>query len=78
MVARTITLVAFMVVWGVATLITAWNDKKVPAELWSIPALGIGAILAAFSTLGERQRQRRQNNDDEQRNADTAATEDEG
>jgi hypothetical protein len=53
-VARTVALVAFMLVWGVVTLITAWRTKEVPPEYWSIPALGVGGILAAFATLGDR------------------------
>lgn len=52
MVARTVALVAFMIIWGAVTLLTAWRTKQVPAEYWSIPALGIGGILAAFATLG--------------------------
>lgn len=73
-VARTAALVAFMLVWGTVTLITAWRNKEVPPEYWSIPALGVGGILAAFATLGDR-RGREPNRP--QQDADTGTTEDE-
>lgn len=57
--AKNIILVAFMVVWGAVVLIVAIQEKgKVPTEYWTIPAIGIGAIMGAFSAIEDRRNNR--------------------
>ena len=34
--------------WLVVVLITAWRTGTVPAELWAVLPLGVGAIIGAF------------------------------
>jgi hypothetical protein len=34
--------------WLVVVLITAWRTGEVPAELWAVLPLGVGAIIGAF------------------------------
>lgn len=34
--------------WLVVVLITAWRTGSVPAELWAVLPLGVGAIIGAF------------------------------
>lgn len=41
--------------WLVVILITAWRTGEVPAQLWAVLPLGVGAIIGAFragSTVG--------------------------
>lgn len=45
--------------WLVVVLITAWRVGEVPAELWAVLPLGVGAIIGAFradSAIGSRPR----------------------
>ena len=34
--------------WLIVVLITAWRTGEVPAELWAVLPLGVGAIIGAF------------------------------
>lgn len=41
--------------WLAVVLITAWRTGEVPAQLWAVLPLGVGAIIGAFradSTIG--------------------------
>lgn len=38
--------------WLVVILITAWRTGEVPAQLWAVLPLGIGAIIGAFRAEG--------------------------
>lgn len=54
---RTILLSVYVVVWGAATIIILVKKGEVPPEYWTLPAIGIGGILAALNTL-DRSRNR--------------------
>jgi hypothetical protein len=72
-VAKNVILIAFMVIWGAVVIIVAIQEKgKVPTEYWTIPAIGLGAILGAFSAWEERRNGRSRPNEG------NAGTEDEG
>ena len=45
---RDIILGCFMLGWIAVTIITAWKSGSVPAELWAVPGVGIGALMALF------------------------------
>lgn len=45
---RDVILGCFMVGWIAVTIITAWKSGSVPAELWAVPGVGIGALMALF------------------------------
>lgn len=45
----TIVVTVYIVVWGIVTTILVIQKGDVPAEYWSLPAIGLGAILAALS-----------------------------
>lgn len=45
---RDLILGCFMVGWIAVTIITAWKTGSVPAELWAVPGVGIGALMALF------------------------------
>lgn len=45
---RDVILGCFMVGWVAVTIITAWKTGSVPAELWAVPGVGIGALMALF------------------------------
>ncbi len=45
---RDVILGCFMVGWIAVTIITAWKSGNVPAELWAVPGVGIGALMALF------------------------------
>jgi hypothetical protein len=34
--------------WLIVVLITAWRTGEVPAQLWAVLPLGVGAIIGAF------------------------------
>jgi hypothetical protein len=38
--------------WLVVVLLTAWRTGEVPAELWAVLPLGVGAIMGAFRADG--------------------------
>lgn len=45
---REILLGVHAMAWLAVVLITAWRTGEVPAELWAVLPLGIGAIIGAF------------------------------
>lgn len=45
---REILLGVHAIAWLVVVLITAWRTGEVPAELWAVLPLGVGAIIGAF------------------------------
>lgn len=56
---RDVVLGVFMVGWTTVTIITAWKTGAVPAELWAVPGVGIGALMALFrTTTGDEGRNR--------------------
>lgn len=40
------------VAWLGVVLLTAWRTGTVPAELWAVLPLGVGAIMGAFRADG--------------------------
>lgn len=53
--------------WLVVVLITVWRVGEVPAELWAVLPLGVGAIIGAFradSAIGEKPRPHSGNTED--------------
>lgn len=53
--------------WLAVVLITAWRVGEVPAELWAVLPLGVGAIIGAFradSAMGEKPRPKPGNTED--------------
>lgn len=64
---REILLGIHAVAWLVVVLITAWRTGEVPAELWAVLPLGVGAIIGAFradSVIGIRPRPKDGNAED--------------
>lgn len=53
---RTIAAATYMLVWGVATVVLIVRGEPIPAEYWTLPAIGLGGILTAISTLENRNR----------------------
>lgn len=45
---REILLGVHAIAWLVVVLITAWRTGDVPAQLWAVLPLGVGAIIGAF------------------------------
>lgn len=45
---RDVILGCFMVGWITATIIVAFKTGSVPAELWTVPGAGLGALMALF------------------------------
>lgn len=48
---RTIAAATYMFVWGVATVVILIRGESIPAEYWTLPAIGLGGLLTAISTL---------------------------
>jgi hypothetical protein len=53
-VVKTIVACIYMAIWGIATIIVVIKDDSVPPEYWSLPAVGLGAVLAAVNTIEKR------------------------
>lgn len=56
---REILLGIHAIAWLVVIVITAWRTGEVPAELWAVLPLGVGAIIGAFradSAIGSHPR----------------------
>lgn len=51
---RDVILGCFMLGWIAVTIITAWKSGSVPAELWAVPGVGIGALMALFRNTESR------------------------
>lgn len=47
---RDVLLALFGAVWGVVVVMTVIRTGEVPAELWAVLGVGVGALLAAFRT----------------------------
>jgi hypothetical protein len=43
-----------MGVWGIATVIILVKNGTVPPEYWTLPAVGLGGIIAALNALSSR------------------------
>lgn len=52
---RTIAAAIYMVVWGIATIVLLLKGDPIPAEYWTLPAIGLGGLLTAMASL-ERKR----------------------
>jgi len=50
-VVRTIAAATYMLVWGIATIVLIIRGDPIPAEYWTLPAIGLGGLLTAISTL---------------------------
>lgn len=53
---RTIAAATYMVVWGIATIVLIIRGDPIPAEYWTLPAIGLGGLLTAISTLEGKSR----------------------
>lgn len=53
---RTIAAATYMLVWGVATIVLIARGDPIPAEYWTLPAIGLGGLLTAISTLETKNR----------------------
>lgn len=62
---QTILLSVFIVVWGAATIIILVKKGEVPPEYWTLPAIGIGGILAALDIIDRRRNRRDPQEDNE-------------
>lgn len=51
---RTIAAAIYMLVWGIATIVLLIRGDQIPAEYWTLPAIGLGGLLTAMSTLDNR------------------------
>lgn len=45
---RDVIIGCFMVGWIAVTIIVAFKTGSVPAELWTVPGAGLGALMALF------------------------------
>lgn len=57
---RTIAAATYMVVWGVATVVILIRGGSIPPEYWTLPAIGLGGLLTAISTLENKSKKDRQ------------------
>jgi len=46
---RNVVLVVFVTVWAFVVGLSAWRTSNVPAELWAVLGLGLGAVLTVFA-----------------------------
>lgn len=51
---RTIAAATYMLVWGIATVVLIIRGDPIPAEYWTLPAIGLGGLLTAISTLDSK------------------------
>ena len=51
---RTVVAGIYTLVWGIALLVTLIRDKSVPAEYWTVPAIGLGAIMGVLGSIEKR------------------------
>lgn len=57
-------------VWAVAVLVTLVRTGSVPAELWAVPGVVVGALLAVFRADDRASRGRRANGHDDTEDTD--------
>jgi ABC-type enterobactin transport system permease subunit len=62
---RDVLLSLFGAVWAIVVITTALRTGEVPAELWAVLGIGVGALLAAFRT-DDRVSKRPADHDDEE------------
>lgn len=53
---RTIAAATYMLVWGIATVVLIIRGDPIPAEYWTLPAIGLGGLLTAISTLENKKK----------------------
>ena len=51
---RTIIAAIYIGVWGVATIVILIRNGAIPPEYWTLPAVGLGGLLAALNTLDSK------------------------
>lgn len=51
---RTIVATIYILVWGVVTIVIVLRDGRVPPEYWTLPAIGLGALVAALGPLDKK------------------------
>jgi hypothetical protein len=49
---RDVVLAVYAAAWLFVVVLTAWRTGAVPAELWAVLGVGVGAILAVFRVEG--------------------------
>lgn len=62
---RDVLLAIYGGVWAVVVVTTAIRTGQVPAELWAVLGIGVGALLAAFRTDDRVARRGADGHDDE-------------
>lgn len=55
----------YMVIWGTATVVLLIKDGSVPPEYWTLPAVGLGGLLAALNSLDKRTKEKPEPSKDE-------------
>jgi hypothetical protein len=58
---RAVVACVYMFVWGIATIVILVKNGTVPPEYWTLPAVGLGGLLAALNTISSRQKQKNGN-----------------
>lgn len=51
---RNIIVSVYIAVWGIATIVILIKKGEIPAEYWTLPAVGLGGLLAALSSLEKK------------------------
>lgn len=51
---RTVVASVYIGVWGIATLIILIKNGTVPPEYWTLPAVGLGGLIAALNSLDKK------------------------
>jgi hypothetical protein len=54
-----------MLVWGIATVVILIKNGTVPPEYWTLPAVGLGGLLAALNSLNNRKSKKSEEDEDE-------------
>lgn len=60
---RTVVALAYMLIWGIATIVILVKNGTVPPEYWTLPAVGLGGLLAALNSLTGRQKGKKEEED---------------
>lgn len=60
---RTVIAVVYMAIWGIATIIILIKDGTVPPEYWTLPAVGLGGLLAALNSMNSRRKKGEEEDD---------------
>lgn len=51
---RTVVASVYIGVWGIATIIILIKNGTVPPEYWTLPAVGLGGLIAALNSLDRK------------------------